>query len=60
MLPDYMRATSISLLCAIVAAVGGASPGAAASQPTLAELVGQKLDGRDDAVGLAARARETR
>ena len=43
MLPDYMRATSISLLCAIVAAVGGASPGATASQPTLAELVGQKL-----------------
>ncbi|HEX3686437.1 MAG TPA: glycoside hydrolase family 3 N-terminal domain-containing protein, partial [Gaiellaceae bacterium] len=38
-----MRATSISLLCAMAAAVGGARPAATASQPTLAELVGQKL-----------------
>src|SRR3954452_11235679 len=43
MLPDHMRATSISLLCAMAAAVGGASPAATASQPTLAELIAQKL-----------------
>lgn len=56
-----MRATSISLLCAIVAAVGGASPGATASQPTLAELVGQKLvvsmAGTTPSASLLARAR---
>src|SRR4051812_16563072 len=43
MLPEHVRATSISLLCAMAAAVGGASPAATASQPTLAELIGQKL-----------------
>jgi beta-N-acetylhexosaminidase len=60
MLPDYMRATSIGLLCAIVAAVGGASA-ATASQPTLAELVGQRLvvsmTGTTPSVSLLARAR---
>ncbi len=56
-----MRATSISLLCAVAAAVGGASPGATASQPTLAELVGQKLvvsmTGTAPSAPLLARAR---
>src|SRR6186997_847368 len=61
MLPDYMRVTSIGLLCAAVAAVGGASPAATASQPTLAELVGQKLvvsmSGTTPSASLLARAR---
>src|SRR4051812_36558932 len=61
MLPEHMRATSISLLCAMAAAVGGASPAATASQPTLAELVGQKLvvsmGGRTPSASLLGRAR---
>jgi beta-N-acetylhexosaminidase len=60
MLPDYMRATAIGLLCAIVAAVGGASA-STASQPTLAQLVGQKLivsmSGTTPSASLLARAR---
>ena len=56
-----MRVTSIGLLCAAVVAVGGASPAATASQPTLAELVGQKLvvsmTGTTPSASLLARAR---
>jgi beta-N-acetylhexosaminidase len=61
MLPDYMRATSIALLCAAGSVLPGASPAANAAQPTLAELVGQKLvvsmTGTTPSASLLARAR---
>jgi beta-N-acetylhexosaminidase len=56
-----MRATLICLLCAVVVAAGGASRAATGVEPTLAQLVGQKLivsmTGTTPSVSLLARAR---
>jgi beta-N-acetylhexosaminidase len=56
-----MRLTLIALLCAAIVAVSGSSPAATGSQPTLAELVGQKLvvsmSGSTPSASLLARAR---
>ena len=56
-----MRATLIVVLSVTITVVGGASPAATASQPTLAELVGQKLvvsmTGTSPSASLLARAR---
>ena len=56
-----MRPTSIAVLAAAIAALSGASPAGTVSQPTLAQLVGQKLvvsmTGTTPSVSLLARAR---
>jgi len=56
-----MRATSIGLLCAASTVLAGAGPAGTATQPTLAQLVGQKLvvsmTGTKPSASLLARAR---
>ena len=56
-----MRATLICLLCTVVVAAGGASRAATGVEPTLAQLVGQKLvvsmTGTTPSASLLARAR---